>query len=155
MSFMAELGDDGQRNAELEVDPTMNAITGGVKVEKKGHQTVIKVQTVMTGLPPVAPMAPLAAPYAASMPWMPPTSPPSTASAPPNWGYPSGYYYPTSTYPDGSQPAATPIAPAVPAAPYGQPAQGQYDYAQYQQYYAQWYQQAGQAPPPTQDTEMG
>jgi hypothetical protein len=216
-SFMAELGDDGQRRTESgakesKAPSTAEGISGGVKIEKKGHQTVIQVTNVMTGLPPVTPMVPsVATPAYPGMSWM---GTPAQSISPVVNANPWGYYYPTAQYAtpasDGNVPTDPTLGAAAAAASYGYPSadysqqqagavgypmvadysqqqaaaygypaadynqqpavaggvegQQQYDYAQYQQYYAQWYaaQATAQVPPPppppappTEDAEMG
>lgn len=161
---MAELGEDGQRKADVEDA----GISGGVKIEKKGHQTVIQVTNVMTGLPPVTTPAIATPPAYPGMPWMgAATTSPTGVPAVNPWSYyypPASYVPPIATPSDGSTPAVDPNAAAY-AYPtdYSQQAPAQpYDYSQYQQYYAQWYAAQANTQPvassmstPPQDTEMG
>lgn len=182
MSFMAELGEDGQLKTE-KVLPTAvetEGISGGVKIEKKGRQTVIQVTNVMTGLPPVS-TTPTATPsYPGMMPWTGvATLPGATVSPAATAANPWGYYYPPAQYGVAPNDGTTPTDPNAASNPYGyptdytqQPGQQQYDYSQYQQYYSQWYatqagaqqppqqpnSQASPPPPPpmtTEDTDMG
>jgi hypothetical protein len=173
---MAELGDDGQRKADKDKDATVpvkietEGISGGVKIEKKGRQTVIQVTNVMTGLPPISATTPTPSLSYPGMPWtgaVAATSPASVTGAPgAAVANPWGYYYPTAQYGATPSDGTTPMDPNAASNPYGyqtdysqqQPGQQpQYDYSQYQQYYAQWYGQAGaqqlpqqyaQPPPP-------
>lgn len=152
MSFMAELGDDGERKPKVEDA----GISGGVKIEKKGHQTVIQVTNVMTGLPPVN--TPAVTPAYPGMPWMGAAATfPAAAAAP--VANPWSYYYPPGSYAptDGTTPVDPNAATYNYPTDYSQQPAQQYDYSQYQQYYAQWYaaQAAGAQPPPPQDTDMG
>jgi len=164
MSFMAELGDDGQGNAKGGNGTSKDAeekeeTAPGVTVTKKGKQTVIQMSTVITGMPTGTPGANPA------MPWMqqqyqqayPGAYVSPQGYAP--WGYPpqqvgasadpnayAGYWAQQGTA------AQTPAAGQNPA----QPVQGT-DPNQYQQYanwYAQQQQTAAYGQQSTPDTDM-
>lgn len=190
---MAELGDDPSKSAEGGAKDAPSSLSGegkaasgdtgpaetpGVKIAKKGHQTVIQVSSVITGLPPGVmqmPGMPGMAPAYPGMPWMPP----GAQSMPPSypgmnmygaWGaygqpsvYPSmPYYSPTSGQPQQAWPA-DPSSAAGAAGPeqgytYPQPpmpgADGLQGHPNAQYGYYQWpYPTAGATAAPTQQGE--
>jgi hypothetical protein len=180
---MAELGDDdkgnrrsgpssaktGDASGDKESDGSAgSSAQSGVKIERKGQQTVIHVTSLLTGMPTTTGAAPVPSPAAAGYP------PTATAA--------SGYYgnygaqqwsgYPAQAYAQPQAIAAgqqqwgyyqgAPMDPSM-AAYYNSDAYVAYaaQYAQYQQQaaaqspYAQSPSQASPPPPPSEDVYMG
>lgn len=171
---MAELGDDDRgkgasragggspqtSSASDKTDKSAADLANGVKVVKKGQQTVIHVPTILTGLPPTS--------AAGSAPTMgyPGSSPSSSVPGAPPLPQASGYYGAYGQWP-GYPPNPYGSAPQAASAQWGyypgqqavDPAMAAYYGADpYAQYYAQQTQQQQAPPPPaagSDDVNMG